>query len=214
MLSTQLVTCLSLALHLPFFLSARGKSIAATTKVQMLTNRNQTPPPTNANKAVWYATELFGKAAAVWGETQQTPQTDAPETPPPNSLDEAILRLKRDYHGTENDPRPYFLTGTMDESLYDAMCEFSDPFTSFKGRDRFVSNLRNLAGGFICDAEVRQLGDAVLDSQQHSEPTYTTRLLVKLQLALPWKPVLAWVWCVIPFLFSNFPTYFLLTVIL
>ena len=41
---------------------------------------------------------------------------------------------------------PYFLTGAMDAALYDPDCEFADPFTSFRGRDRFVANLENLAG--------------------------------------------------------------------
>ena len=44
------------------------------------------------------------------------------------------------------DPRPYFLTGAMDVALYDEQCEFADPFVAFRGRDRFVANLENLAG--------------------------------------------------------------------
>ena len=63
-----------------------------------------------AEKAVWFATEVFGKAAAAF----RAP--DGPDAAPsvgerPRSLDEAIERLAADYAGTAADPRPYFLTG-------------------------------------------------------------------------------------------------------
>jgi len=148
------------------------------------------PPPEEEaslpTKAVWYATELFGKAAALV-RSDAEPVEESLE-PPPASVEEAIGRLERDYAGTAEDPRPYFLTGKMDVSLYDVDCEFADPFVSFRGRQRFKENLENLAGGFIVDSSVR-----TLDTK--TEPnSYTTRLLVKLQLGLPWKPVLAWPW--------------------
>ena len=145
------------------------------------------------SKGVWFATELFGKASALL-------RADAPGVDPPvsegaaapASLEEAVRRLATDYHGTAADPRPYFLTGIMDSELYDTQCEFADPFVSFEGRERFEANLRNLAGGFIIGSQCRVL-DASTDLNANP-PSYTTRLLVKLQLGLPWRPVLAWVW--------------------
>ena len=146
-----------------------------------------------ATKSVWFATELFGKAAAA---LRGTPPPSPPTGPPPKDLDEAIERLVADYAGEPSDPRPYFLTGKMDVALYDAECEFADPFVSFNGRDRFVANLENLAGGFITESSTRTLESAVDrgDEAAGVPPSYTTKLLVKLRLGLPWQPVLAWPW--------------------
>jgi hypothetical protein len=149
-----------------------------------------------ATKAVWYATEAFGKAAAIFkGNDSQEEESDKVLVPP-QSLDDAIRRLAIDYEGTEDDPRPYFLTGKMDVALYDADCEFADPFVAFKGRDRFVDNLENLAGGFITESSTRMLSSSTNpgDPAAGIPPSYTTKLLVKLRLGLPWSPVLAWPW--------------------
>ena len=61
-----------------------------------------------ATKSVWFATELFGNvAAALRGSSPPPP----PSLPPPRDLEDAIERLRGDYEGTPDDPRPYFLTG-------------------------------------------------------------------------------------------------------
>ena len=70
----------------------------------------------------------------------------------------------------------------------DEDCEFADPFVSFNGRQRFIDNLANLAGGFITDSSVRPISSSL------EGLSYKTKLMVKLQLALPWSPVLAWPW--------------------
>eukprot|EP00913_Durusdinium_trenchii_P030536 g28604.t1 len=104
----------------------------------------------------------------------------------PNSREELVERLRADYD------RNYFLTGDIDVPLYTEDCEFADPFTSFRGRQRFVQNLKNLAGGFITDFKVKLLDFKV---SEEKEPTMVrSRLLVQLELALPWKPLLGWVW--------------------
>lgn len=147
-----------------------------------------------ANKGVWFAAELFGKAAAT---VRGSPSSSKAEKgTAPASLEESIARLQADYEGTTEDPRPYFLSGRMDESLYDENCEFADPFVSFKGRQRFKDNLENLAGGFIIDSSTRTLETVIErgDMASGAPPSYTTKLMVKLQLGLPWKPVLAWPW--------------------
>ena len=143
-------------------------------------------------KAVWFATEAFGKAAAL-----VRPPVDADDgelAPAPATLDEAVERLARDYDGTSEDPRPYFLTGKMDYNLYSEDCEFADPFVSFEGRRRFRENLENLAGGFIVDSSTRTLDTSLTRGEGGAPSSYETRLMVKLQLGLPWKPVLAWPW--------------------
>jgi glutaredoxin 3 len=70
----------------------------------------------------------------------------------------------------------------------DEDCEFADPFVSFNGRKRFEDNLANLAGGFITESSVRPISSAL------EGLSYKTKLMVKLRLALPWSPVLAWPW--------------------
>lgn len=147
-----------------------------------------------ATKAVWFATEAFGKAAALFrGNDDLDGQPDT--RIPPKDLDDSIRRLSVDYEGTEDDPRPYFLTGKMDVALYDPDCEFADPFVSFKGRDRFVENLENLAGGFITESSTRMLSSGTTPGDDAgTPPSYTTKVLVKLRLGLPWSPVLAWPW--------------------
>jgi len=119
-------------------------------------------------KAVWFATEAFGKVAAL-----VRPPVDADDgelAPAPATLDEAVERLARDYDGTSDDPRPYFLTGKMDYNLYSEDCEFADPFVSFEGRRRFRENLENLAGGFIVDSSTRTL-DPTPSNKNHSSPS-------------------------------------------
>jgi hypothetical protein len=101
----------------------------------------------------------------------------------PKSLLETFQRIQLD------NERFYFLSGQVDMNIYDPDCLFVDPFVSFRGRKRFVENLANL-GSFITDYSAKLLDYTELpDSNQVS-----TRLMVKLELKLPWKPVLAWPW--------------------
>lgn len=134
-------------------------------------------------KASWYAVEAFGQ---VFGQVSkqskdyETIQLDRA----PSSLKETKDRIERDI--TE---RSYFLSGQVDELIYAEDCVFADPFVSFEGRDRFVSNLANL-GSFITNYSAK-----LLSLDDSSSPTeVTTKLMVKLELNLPWKPVLAWPW--------------------
>ena len=55
---------------------------------------------------------------------------------PQGTREELVERLRADYD------RNYFLTGDIDVPLYTEDCEFADPFTSFRGRQRFVQNLK------------------------------------------------------------------------
>lgn len=82
---------------------------------------------------------------------------------------------------------PTFLSGTVDELIYSESCVFADPFVSFSGRDRFVKNLANL-GSFITDYSAKPL------NYSENDNVVVTKFMVKLQLNLPWKPVLAWPW--------------------
>jgi hypothetical protein len=88
----------------------------------------------------------------------------------------------------DND-RSYFLSGEVDRLIYDEDCVFADPFVAFNGRDRFIDNLANL-GSFITNYDAKMLKyDVEKDGQE-----IVTKVMVKLQLNLPWAPVLAWPW--------------------
>jgi len=151
-------------------------------------------------KASWYGVELFGK---VLGNTQKTSNTDL--TQPPQSLPETYQRIQDD-----ND-RNYFLSGQVDKEIYAVDCIFSDPFVSFAGRDRFVDNLQNL-GSFITNYTARTIKDTAKKQDQQDDPqndnTVTTKVMVKLQLKLPWQPILAWPWGVT---YTIDPTTYLIT---
>jgi len=159
-------------------------------------------------KSSWYAVELFGKAfGRSKDKSDKAADNDALNAvvidtdKPPGSLPETIQRIEDD-----ND-RSYFLSGDMDTQLYDPNCYFADPFVGFSGRDRFVDNLKNL-GSFITEYDARVLppkkeasgaaaaagSSSSTTSTNSAATTVQTRLMVKLRLNLPWKPVLAWPW--------------------
>mmetsp|Transcript_10527 Transcript_10527/g.16161 ORF Transcript_10527/g.16161 Transcript_10527/m.16161 type:complete len:273 (+) Transcript_10527:97-915(+) len=141
-------------------------------------------------RASWFAVEAFGK---VFGSGNQEGQPSSSLdndsamvidlTRAPLSMEETLERIQLD-----ND-RSYFLSGEVDKLIYDDQCTFSDPFVAFDGRDRFVDNLANL-GSFITNYDAKML-DYAVDS---TTSTVNTKVMVKLELNLPWKPVLAWPW--------------------
>jgi len=134
--------------------------------------------------AAWYGVEAFGKIFSSnksAGTINNNGSIDM--TVPPNSLDQTLQRLKLDSE------RSYFLSGEVDRLIYSENCVFADPFVSFKGRDRFIDNLANL-GSFITNYNAKVLNYSV----ENDGTEVNTRFMVKLELGLPWKPVLAWPW--------------------
>jgi hypothetical protein len=136
-------------------------------------------------KVAWLGTELLGSVAGAFRSKADDASAAALNEGPPRSLVEASARLKEDY------ARDYFVSGLVDRELYAPECYFSDPFAGFSGRERFIANLQNL-GTFVTGADLRML--SYDEDLAASPPAITTRLLVKLQLNLPWQPVLAWPW--------------------
>ena len=126
-----------------------------------------------AKKTSWYAVELFGKVVGSMtnrGATVKDGDVTTMETPPidmtrpPSSIQETLQRIQLD-----ND-RAYFLSGQVDEELYALDCVFSDPFVSFQGRERFVTNLANL-GSFITKYDAK-----VLSYNQEDATTIQTKV--------------------------------------
>ncbi|KAG7356178.1 DUF2358 domain containing protein [Nitzschia inconspicua] len=144
-------------------------------------------------KSVWYGVEkfgqVFGNALNNNSKKSDTFNDKTDFSGPPSSLKETLNRIQID-----ND-RSYFLSGEVDKDIYADDCLFEDPFVSFRGRDRFVDNLQNL-GSFITkfNAKVISYSDVMGNNEKNIPPTIETKIMVKLELNLPWKPVLAWPW--------------------
>ena len=145
-------------------------------------NKNDNKVPDVVTKASWYAVEAFGNLFKK-DDKNTAPAVAFSTDQPPRSKQETQERIRLD------NERYYFLSGTIDELIYSEDCTFADPFVSFKGRDRFVQNLSNL-GSFITKYNVKQLDYTV----SPDDNAVTTKFMVKLQLNLPWEPVLAWPW--------------------
>lgn len=162
----------------------------ATRRTQSsLTAKNNSKNPLEL--ASWYAVEAFGKAFGSKKESDNNTvsSSDIDLTRAPSSLDETLKRIRLD-----ND-RSYFLSGEVDRYIYDDQCTFADPFVSFDGRDRFIDNLANL-GSFITNYDAKMINYNV---EKNGEEV-VTKVMVKLELNLPWKPVLAWPWGVTYFI--------------
>eukprot|EP00667_Euglena_gracilis_P009260 EG_transcript_9391 len=138
------------------------------------------------SRLAWQATEWFGNAARLVRGPGAAPSPQ-PGLGLPKTIEEATERLREDYS------KEYFITGKMDLDLYAEDCYFADDFAGFRGRARFKSNLDNLTS-FITDWKVQLLSLDREDSAPGQAPVVRSRCLVKLQLGLPWRPVLAWVW--------------------
>ena len=146
-------------------------------------------------RAVWSATEVIGNAAAALsGSGKDKKRGDAGSLPVRAKLteEEALQSLRDEYE------REYFLSGEIDMSLFEEDCLFSDPFAGFRGKERFKNNLENLSL-FISRSQAKLLK---LEVTQRDPLIITSRVMVKLQLNLPWKPVLAWPWSV-EYVFSD-----------
>ncbi len=138
-------------------------------------------------KSSWYAVELFGNVFGKKEQSEESSESAGYElSSAPKSLDETLQRINED-----ND-RYYFLSGEIDSLIYDEDCVFADPFVSFAGRDRFVQNLENL-GSFITKYDAKVIDYSSM-TYEDSIPIIQTKIMVKLELNLPWKPVLAWPW--------------------
>ncbi|KAL7532456.1 hypothetical protein ACHAXR_004639 [Thalassiosira sp. AJA248-18] len=150
--------------------------------------------------ASWYAVEAFGKAfgskKSADGSVSNQSTGSIDFTKPPSSLEETLKRIELD------NERAYFLSGEVDRFIYDEDCTFADPFVSFDGRDRFIDNLANL-GSFITNYDAKMIKYDVEDGGKEIDTKHFYQLhvfycrfkvMVKLELNLPWKPVLAWPW--------------------
>jgi hypothetical protein len=127
-------------------------------------------------KSVWYGAETLGKL--VGGGALAPAAPAAPATSGRLTREEAIAALRRDYAVN------YFVSGEGELSAYDPQCRFADDFASFRGLERFRTNVSNLGG---------MLSDVQLDVTQweEREDALRTSWRFSATLDLPWHPRLA-----------------------
>jgi hypothetical protein len=131
-------------------------------------------------KASWYGVEWFGKAFGSSKSSKKSSSFSSSSSTIirildddgnpvlPQTLQETVQRIEND-----ND-RSYFLSGQVDQGIYDPDCVFSDPFVSFSGTERFVTNLANL-GSFITKYKAK-----VLQNSQVDDTTIQTKVRILL----------------------------------
>lgn len=136
-------------------------------------------------KLAWYASESFGNLVALFRpsareDAEEVEQADAFQGPVPRQ--QAVEAIRKDFEksyfvtGTLLHLCPVRLpwrgnfglsridcaavldgdVGNMSTGIYEADCEFADPFVSFKGLKRFKQNVSNL-GSFMEESTLKIL---------------------------------------------------------
>ncbi|GAB4816722.1 hypothetical protein N2152v2_003768 [Parachlorella kessleri] len=108
---------------------------------------------------------------------QQQQQQDSQQTFTVNRA-EALAEIRADYD------QNYFVSGAGAMKAYAPDCLFADPFTGFRGVQRFKKNVSNL-GSLILDKKLD------IYSWEEGEDSLKTKWRFSAVLDLPWKPLLA-----------------------
>ena len=133
------------------------------------------PEASAALKALWFASEQFGNAlAVVRGTTTSVDVEVAPLSPA-----ERLAALRADYAVN------YFVSGKGEMRAYAADCLFADDFASFRGTQRFKSNVANL-GGLLEDVSIVLTSWEERDGELEVGWRFAGTIGV-----LPWSPRLA-----------------------
>ena len=91
---------------------------------------------------------------------------------------EVLEQIKDDYK------KNYFVNGAGDMNAYEEDCLFTDPFSGFKGTQRFKKNVSNF-GNFLEDVQLDVLDFREVDNG------LSTRWRFGATLKFPWRPRLA-----------------------
>jgi hypothetical protein len=84
-------------------------------------------------------------------------EADSVDWPPASTMGELRNRLETDFTD-----RAYFITGSIDEGIYDDDCTFEDPTVKFSGLQLWKRNLRLLTP-FLVNPSIELLGSRELD---------------------------------------------------
>ncbi|KAK9796278.1 hypothetical protein WJX73_003180 [Symbiochloris irregularis] len=99
---------------------------------------------------------------------------------PASSLDEMLFHLREDF-----EQHAYFVTGDINEALYDADCLFEEPTIRFSGLKKWQRNLKLLVPFFVEPTiDLKRL-----EIVSSSPPQLQAAWRLRTQLKLPWKPL-------------------------
>lgn len=127
---------------------------------------------------MWYGAEQFGNIFATFAGQKQQKVSDANSALPKLSRKEALDSIKEDYQAN------YFVNGAGDMSAYEDDCLFTDPFSGFRGTQRFKRNIGNF-GNFLEDVKLDIMEFREVDNGLR------TRWRFGATLKFPWRPRLA-----------------------
>ena len=132
-------------------------------------------------RAAWVVTERISNVIGrLFVEDREDEGSDTATT-----LDDVMDAIRVDV-----EEKNYFVTGDFScPGVYREDCEFVDDFSSFRGFKRFRQNL------YALKLFTESYDVEILSFQMEGDgAAVETRAFVRLNLLLPWRPVLAWVW--------------------
>ncbi|MEW5301011.1 MAG: hypothetical protein WDW36_003895 [Sanguina aurantia] len=144
-----------------------------------------------------FVTGLVGAVTEVLrvlgvGKEQYQRVISAPLTKPPvplGDVQELVLRIRSDFDNN------YFITGIIDDTIYDSNCYFADPTVNFYGLDLWKRNLQ-LIVPFLVEPEVVMTSVQRLGVSTSPERlSYAcvgklqTQWRLRTYLSLPWQPL-------------------------
>ena len=146
--------------------------------------------PSVVGRAGFAAAELFGRAVDMVRRrppADPSAVNDATEPEEPLSVASVSKKIESEYE------RLFWITGTMDVSLWEDDCIFADPFSSFGGpgsTKRFKKNADAL--GFLVENASGKVTSVKLDKCPESgQDVVKIGWVFSGSLKLPWRPILA-----------------------
>jgi len=122
--------------------------------------------------------EAFGKLASGSKRTENSAERTGLEVTK-MTREQVLDEIRKDYEVNN-----YFVSGQGEMTAYEPDCEFSDPFVSFKGVERFKENVSNL-GSYLKDVKLDIL------EWKETETEVDVRWRFSCIVDLPWRPRLA-----------------------
>ncbi|KAF6257037.1 hypothetical protein COO60DRAFT_50429 [Scenedesmus sp. NREL 46B-D3] len=92
-----------------------------------------------------------------------------------------IERIRQDYQ------QAYFVTGVIDDSIYDPGCTFVDPTVQFSGLDLWKRNLQLLVP-FLVEARIELMSISSMGRDSKGFEQIRAEWSLDTGLSLPWRP--------------------------
>lgn len=150
------------------------------------TARPDQPIPTRTNglvqTVVALATEVLRLGQPGSAEATQSSDNTAQQRLAPGDITGLMAYLTEDFN-----QHAYFITGDINDLIYDDNCYFADPTVQFSGLAKWKGNLKLLVP-FLIEPRIQL---TKLESQQqpgNQSPTLLAQWTLQTHLKLPWRP--------------------------